>query len=267
MVPPVSTIVLAITVSAAAAGVATLPLAGPANAAGPRTVRFGHPPRLPAGAQAGASLPSSSALEVDVVLPPRDPAGLEMLAHDVTAPGSPLRGRFLEPGQFAARFGATQSAVATVDRALRQRGLHPGRLSRDGLSIPVRATAGALTLAFGTGFRQYRLRDGHTVFANTAAPLIPAIAAPDVQAVVGLDDVAVPVPALSPAPDAPVTPQVPVAPANSSAGPGRTRARAPWWWRRPAGLLDGLEQGGGRRGRDDRPGGGGLRLPEPLWGG
>jgi subtilase family serine protease len=174
----------------------------PASGATPATaaVRLGRPPRLPAGSQAGAPLPASAPLDLDVVLTPRDPAGLAALARAVTTPGNPLDGRFLRPGQFAARFGATAATVRSVDAALRRAGLHPGPVSANRLSLPVRATAADVARAFATGFRQYRLRAGRTVYANTAAPLVPAEVAPDIQTVVGLDSLAVPSPTSRPAP-------------------------------------------------------------------
>ena len=199
------------------ATVAIVPLGSATGATTPAAMRVGRPPRLPAGAVPGSPLPSSTPLDVDVVLGPRHPAALTAFARAVTTVGSPVHGRFLGPGEFATRFGATPSAIATVTAALRAAGLHPGRVTNNGLSIPVRATEGAISKAFATGFRQYRLRDDHTVFANTAAPLLPASAVPDVQAVVGLDNLAVPVPALSPAPAGPATPSGPAA-TQSAAG-------------------------------------------------
>ena len=182
------------------AAVVLVPLGSATGAATPAAMRVGHPPRLPAGAVPGAPLSSSAPLDVDVVLTPRDPAALAAFARAVTTVGSPVQARFLRPGEFASRFGATPSAINSVTAVLRAAGLRPGRVSSNGLSIPVRATEGAISKAFSTGLRQYRLRDNRTVFANTAAPLVPASAAPDVQAVVGLDNLAVPVPALRPAP-------------------------------------------------------------------
>ncbi len=171
-----------------------------ADAATPATVRLGHPPPLPIGAEPGSSLPSSAPLEIEVVLAPRDPAALGAFANAVTTVGGPQDGRFLAPGQFASRFGAGPTAVSAVTTALERAGLHPGPVSGNGLAIPVRAAAGAVARAFGTGFRQYRLRDDRTVFANTVAPTLVSTAAPYVQAVVGLDDLAVPAPTVQPAP-------------------------------------------------------------------
>ena len=205
---------------------AIVPLGSATGATTQAAMRVGRPPRPPAGAVPGSSLPSSAPLDVDVVLTPRDPAALTAFARAVTTVGSPVQGRFLRPGEFATRFGATPSAIAAVTAALRTAGLHPGRVTSNGLSIPVRATEGAISKAFATGFRQYRLRDDRTVFANTAAPLVPASAAPDVQAVIGLDNLAVPVPALRLAPAGPA----PAGPALSSpttpSGPATTQAAA-----------------------------------------
>ena len=175
--------------------------------------------------------------------------------------GSPIRGRYLRPGQFAARFGATSSAVATVTATLRREGLHPGRVSGNGLSHPRAGTAAALARAFATGFRQYRLRDDRTVFANTSAPLVGASAAPDVQAVVGLDDVAVPVPALSPAAAAPLTSE---GPRCHPSGGGRAGPEGGEGG--PQACSTARDQGSKRGRRDYRPGGRGLRVPRPVLG-
>ena len=72
---------------------------------------------------------------------------------------------------------------------MRAEGLRVGAASSNGLSLPVTGSAARVGAAFGTGFRRYRLADGRTGFANTAAPLLqPAISAL-VQTVIGLDTV------------------------------------------------------------------------------
>jgi hypothetical protein len=157
-------------------------------------VRIGGVPRPGQGAVKLTPLPREADIEVDVTLQPRDPAGLATYARAVSSPGSNLYRHYLAPGQFDDRFGPTTEAIQSVEQALRADGLHPGTISGNHLSIPVRATAAQLSSAFSTGFQQYKVRGGRVAYANTSAPLIAADAAPYVQGIVGLDDLNVPTP-------------------------------------------------------------------------
>jgi subtilase family serine protease len=162
--------------------------AGAGGAATPAAVRVGHPPRLPSGAVAVSPLSGSTSLRVDVVLQPRNPAQLTSYALAVSTPGSSQYRHFLGERGFVSRFGPSAAAITSVERALVGVGLHPGRVSANGLSIPVRATAGRLATAFSTGFEQYRVPGGRVAFANTAAPQVTGTVASLVQTVVGLDN-------------------------------------------------------------------------------
>ncbi|HEX3980256.1 MAG TPA: protease pro-enzyme activation domain-containing protein [Acidimicrobiales bacterium] len=169
----------------------------PPSSAGATTnpVRVGGVPRPEQGAIRLTPLPREAEIKVDVTLQPRDPTALATYARAVSSPGSSLYRHYLAPGQFDDRFGPTTQAIQSVDQALRAAGLHPGTISGNHLSIPVRASAAELSAAFSTGFQQYRVRGGRVAYANTAAPLISADAAPYVQSVVGLDDLNLPTPA------------------------------------------------------------------------
>jgi hypothetical protein len=169
-----------------AAATAFLTTVAPAPA-GAATIAVGAAAPLPQGAVRLGALSASTVLRVDVVLAPRDPAALTQYATDVATPGSPLYRNYLPAGEFPARFGPTSAAIAGVRSTLRARGLHPGVISANHLSIPVTATAGQLQSAFTTSLARYRLPGGRTGFANATAPVLPAAAAAHVQAVVGLD--------------------------------------------------------------------------------
>jgi subtilase family serine protease len=158
-------------------------------------VRIGGVPRPGLGSVKLPPLPRTAEIRVDVTLQPRHPAALADYAQAVSTPGSSLYRHYLAPGQFVDQFGPTPQAIQSVDQALRGAGLHPGAISGNHLSIPVRATAAQLSSAFSTGFQQYQLSSGRVAYANTAAPLIAAGAAPYVQGVVGLDDLHLPTPA------------------------------------------------------------------------
>jgi putative cell wall-binding protein len=136
-------------------------------------------------------LAGSTALDLRVVMQPRDPSALARFVAAVSTPGSPRYGRYLGPGQFAARFGPTAATVAAVRSWLRAAGLASGPLSADGLLLPVRTDAARAGRAFGTGLARVRLADGRIAFANTRAVTVTGPMGRAVQAVVGLDDVAI----------------------------------------------------------------------------
>jgi hypothetical protein len=180
------------------------------------TVPVGEAPTLPAGATPLGAVAPQQDLDLYVALEPSDPAGLAAFASEVSTPGSPLYGRYLSVGEFAARFGAAPAQVATVRDALEARGLTVGQASDNNLSLPVEATAAEAEAALGTSFERVRTADGRVAFANTSAPEVPAAAAPYVSGILGLDDLNVPTSAA----------QRRVAAASSTAGPAAPRTAA-----------------------------------------
>jgi Pro-kumamolisin, activation domain len=170
---------------------ALLTMAAPAQA-GTAAVPVGAAAPVPQGAARLGTAPGAAVMHVDVVLAPRNAAALTQYATDVGTPGSPLYHDYLSPGGFTADFGASSAAIASVRSALAARGLHPGAISANHLSIPVTATASALESAFSVHLAQYRLAGGRTAVANTSAPVLPAAAAAHVQAVIGLDNLVTP---------------------------------------------------------------------------
>ena len=168
--------------------------AATSGSAAVRTERLGTAPRTPAGAKVLGALPGGTSLKVTVALAPRDPVGLAAYAAGVSDPASPDYRQYLSVSQFAQRFGADPSAITDVRSSLRAHGLGPGAVSPNGLSVTVDATASRLGQAFSTLFRRLTLRDGRPTYANASAPELDAKIAGDVQAIVGLDDLASPQP-------------------------------------------------------------------------
>ena len=117
--------------------------------------------------------PSRRVMHMTVTLRPRDRAALLRYARAVGTLGSPLYHAYLDPAQFAARFGAPAARIATVSRWLRARGLAPGRVSRGGLSIAVTATVGRLQRALGIALNRVALPSGRRAMAARAAPVVP----------------------------------------------------------------------------------------------
>jgi hypothetical protein len=162
--------------------------AGTPAAAVSRSERVGTIRALPAHARVTGNLPAGKTLRLTVALKPRDPGGLAALATAVSRPGSSSYGRFLTVGEFARQFGARPAAIATVTGALRATGIHVGRVSANGLAVPVSGTTEQVERAFATSIVEVRLAGGRTGYANRSAPALAAAAAPFVQDVSGLDD-------------------------------------------------------------------------------
>jgi hypothetical protein len=176
----------AVTLSMAALGAAGAPaaFAGPANTA---PQRIGTAPKAPAGAAPAAAPAASTVLNLGVELAPRNAAALSGFVTAVSTPGSPEYHQYLSKGQFATEFGPTTATINSVTSALSSAGLTPGKVSADGLSIPVTATIAAAEHALGVGFAGYRMSDGRATYANTAAPEL-AVPAASVTDILGLNN-------------------------------------------------------------------------------
>jgi subtilase family serine protease len=155
-------------------------------------MRIGVRPVVPRTARKIGLEPATAPLHLEIGLRVRDQAALTAFLAGLSDRGSPLFHDFLQPGQFGTRFGPTLAQLAKVDAALRSLGLVPGPAARDRMAISVRASAAAAERAFATPLVRYRLAGGRVAYANSAAPRIPAAAAPFVSGVLGLDTVNVP---------------------------------------------------------------------------
>jgi hypothetical protein len=178
------------------AAVVALLYAGPASVAAARStepnismntmVAVGQATIAPHGSKDLGALPLKSCLSFDVALKPRDPRALNTFVDDVSTPGSPLYRHYLGKGQFASRFGPTESAIKAVAGAMVARGFHIDSLSSDGLVLRVAGTAKMLSSGLGAVTDRFRAR-GQTIVANMTAPRLPESIARFVEGIVGLD--------------------------------------------------------------------------------
>jgi subtilase family serine protease len=171
-------------VAGAAIALPTSSLAG-----SPARVRVGSAPALARDARVVGTLPANVPLHLTVVLKPRDPAALAAYAQAVSTPGSSVFHDYLTPARFADRFGATPARVQAVEASLRARGLSPGAVNANRLSIPVTASAGRAEQAFSLTMRRMVLPGGRSATVASALPALDASIAGDVQAVLGLSSV------------------------------------------------------------------------------
>ena len=182
----------AVRVTLALVATALMPVPG-AHAALTR-VRLGTSRAV--GATAQAPLPPATRLRVTVALKPRSPAALAAYARAVSTPGSADYRHYLTPAEFARRFGATTSQVASVRDSLRAQGLRPGPASRGGLSISVAATAGELERAFHISLQRVALPGRRAAIAAGTGAAIEARAATAIQSIIGLNTASSPQPLL-----------------------------------------------------------------------
>ncbi len=193
-------------VTAALAALGGVLLSAPSASAGPpaavlaaaerlapgHPVRIGARPVVPRTARKVGLEPPEASVHLEIGLKVRNQAALTSFIAGLSDRGSPLFHHFLRPGQFGTRFGPTPAQVARVEAALRSVGLVPAPVDRDRLAIGVQASAVTVERAFATPLVRYRLASGRVAYANSAAPRMPAAAAPYVSGVLGLDTLTVP---------------------------------------------------------------------------
>jgi kumamolisin len=73
-------------------------------------------------AQSIGRLPASQVLQLDVVLPLRDQAGLDKFLEEVKDPSSSSYRHFLTPAEFTAKFGPSEADYEVVVRYLKSNG-------------------------------------------------------------------------------------------------------------------------------------------------
>ncbi|WP_228124610.1 S53 family peptidase [Glaciimonas soli] len=119
----------------------------------------------------------------------RKEAQLDQAIIDVRTPGNPSFGQFLTPAQFAAQYAPTQAQVNLVVAHLQQAGFTGIEVTPNRLLISANGTAATVQQAFNTSLKHFTYQ-GRKVYANTAAAQVPASLGGIVNAVLGLQNVA-----------------------------------------------------------------------------
>jgi hypothetical protein len=161
--------------------------APPPSPAASSLIRVGAAAELPSGDRDAGAVPAAAEVAGAVALRLRNPAAVTAFINAVSSPRSPAYHKYLARGEFASRFGPSTAAVAAVERQLRGDGLAVSGVSANRLLVGFRGTAAAVQTAFHTGLRRVALAGGGTGQATTSAVSLPAPIAPDVTAVIGLD--------------------------------------------------------------------------------
>ncbi|MGA3046281.1 MAG: S53 family serine peptidase [Terracidiphilus sp.] len=109
-------------------------------------------------------LPESQTMQLDIVLPLSDPAGLESFLKDLYDPSSPSYRRFVTPQQFTAKFGPSQVNYDAVIAYVKENGLTVVGGSRDGMDVQVKGPVSAVESAFHIAMRTYQHPTENRIF-------------------------------------------------------------------------------------------------------
>jgi subtilase family serine protease len=107
-------------------------------------------------AQSNGRLPQNQMMNLDIVLPVRDQAGLDQFVADVYDPSSASYRHFLTPQEFTARFGPTQGDYNAVVQFAQMNGFTVTGGSRDGMDVQVRGPVSAVEAAFRVRMQTYK---------------------------------------------------------------------------------------------------------------
>jgi subtilase family serine protease len=107
-------------------------------------------------AQPIGQLPANQTMSLDLVLPLRNPAGLESFLSQVYDPKSPIYRHFLTVPEFTAQFGPTPEDYDAVVLFAKMHGLTVTDGTRDGMEVQVKGPVSAVESAFHVSMRTYQ---------------------------------------------------------------------------------------------------------------
>jgi subtilase family serine protease len=120
------------------------------------TLKTRHVRQATGQAKLVGRLPVAQIMQLDVVLPLRDQAGLDAFLADLYSSTVPNYRHFLTPAEFTARFGPTQEDYDAVVRYVQQHGLTVVGGSRDGMEVQVKGPVSAVESAFHVNLLTYQ---------------------------------------------------------------------------------------------------------------
>jgi subtilase family serine protease len=150
--------------------------------------RAGHTPAI-------GHLPADKIMQLDVVLPLRDPAGLKAFLKDVYDPTSFSYRHFLTVPEFTERFGPSQADYDAVVSFVKANGFEVTGGSRDGMEVQIKGPVSAVEKAFHvTMFSYQHPTESRTFYAPDREPTT-SLSFP-LWHVSGLDNFSIPHPML-----------------------------------------------------------------------
>ena len=112
-------------------------------------------------------------MRLDIVLPLRDPGGLDSFLEDLYNPSSALYRQFLTVPEFTARFGPTQSDYDAVVKFAKSNGFKVVGGSRDGMEVQVEGSVATIEKAFHVSMIVYQHpKEDRTFYAPDREPTV-----------------------------------------------------------------------------------------------
>jgi len=103
-------------------------------------------------------------MNLDIVLPLRDQAGLDMFVEEVNDPTSAIYRQFLTVPEFTAKFGPTQADYDAVVQFAKMNGLTVTGGTRDGMEVQVKGPVSAVEAAFHVHMRTFQHPSENRIF-------------------------------------------------------------------------------------------------------
>ena len=107
-------------------------------------------------AQPVGRLPAAQIMQLDIVLPLRDPAGLNSFLQGLYDPSSSSYRHFLTVSQFTERFGPTREDYEATVRFAKANGFVVVGGTRDGMDVQIKGPVSAVEGAFHVAMRTYQ---------------------------------------------------------------------------------------------------------------
>ena len=134
-------------------------------------------------------LPGSQPMQITLrlALTAEQSAALDKLLADQINPASSSFHQWLTPAQYGASFGASDDQLSAITTWVQSQGLTVDSVSPSRTRLTVSGTAAQIQTAFALTMHRFRV-GARDHFANTSAPTLPAVVAPLISGVSGLDD-------------------------------------------------------------------------------
>jgi kumamolisin len=140
-------------------------------------------------------VPANQELQLDIVLPLSDRAGLTSFLKELYDPSSPSYRHFLTPAQFTARFGPSMADYDAVVAFANENGFTVVGGSRDGMDVQIKGSVSAIESAFHVRMNTYRHPTENRTFS--APDREPTVELPfSLWHISGLDNYSIPRPML-----------------------------------------------------------------------
>ena len=119
------------------------------------------------------AMPAEQSMRLDVVLPLRDQAGLNVFLQNLSNPSSPAYRKFLTVAQFTERFGPSQEDYDALSSYLASSGLAVVGGSRDGMDVQVEGSVRTIEATFNVTLGVYQHpTENRTFYAPDREPTV-----------------------------------------------------------------------------------------------